>query len=156
VSMCYTREESMLATGKRHPFWMSYTTGADEAGRVLAQKIELLADTGAFASYGLAVCGRAAVHGAGPYDSPQCAGLLPHGLHPQSVERSHARLRGAPGGPGPRGPDGRGGPTSWVLILLEVRLKNALRNGSRTRHRPVAQKSGVGLVQCLEKHPAPV
>ena len=70
VRMVYTREETFLGTGKRHPFRMHYITGADENGRLTAMKIDMSADSGAFASYGLAVASRAAVHATGPYFVP--------------------------------------------------------------------------------------
>jgi CO/xanthine dehydrogenase Mo-binding subunit len=149
VRMCYTREESMLATGKRHPFFMRYITGADESGRLLAQKVELLADTGAFASYGLAVCGRAAVHAAGPYEVPNvrvsCRMAYTHnswncamrGFGVPQVAVAH---------------EGQMDAVARKLGLdpLEVRLKNILRNGGHTATGQLL-KSGVGLEKCLEK-----
>ena len=149
VRMCYTREESMLGTGKRHPFWMTYTTGADEEGRILAQKVELLADTGAFASYGLAVCGRAAVHAVGPYEVPNVQVSC-------RMAYTHNSWNGAMRGFGvPQVALAHEGQMDAVareldLDPLEIRLKNALRNGSRTATGQLL-KSGVGLVECLEK-----
>ncbi|MBI4775123.1 MAG: molybdopterin-dependent oxidoreductase, partial [Deltaproteobacteria bacterium] len=62
VRMCFTREESFIATAKRHPFRMRFITGADDRGRLTAVRADMLSDTGAFASYGSAVNARAAVH----------------------------------------------------------------------------------------------
>lgn len=70
VRMVYDRQESFVATGKRHPFYIDYTTAADKAGKLLAVKVRIAGDTGAYASYGPATLLRAAVHATGPYLVP--------------------------------------------------------------------------------------
>ncbi|MFP4036837.1 MAG: xanthine dehydrogenase family protein molybdopterin-binding subunit [Desulfobacteraceae bacterium] len=67
VRLVFSREEVCLGTPKRHPFWMEYETGADANGRLTAVRARLVCDTGAYASYGMAVAIRAAVHAVGPY-----------------------------------------------------------------------------------------
>ncbi len=68
--MVYTREEAFLCTGKRHPLKIHYKSAADKEGRLLAADIRIIGDTGAYASYGLAVVSRSAVHATGPYEIP--------------------------------------------------------------------------------------
>jgi CO/xanthine dehydrogenase Mo-binding subunit len=68
VRMVYTREESYLATAKRHPLEMTLKTGADQNGKLLAMKASVTCDTGAYASYGIAVTSRVPVHASGPYE----------------------------------------------------------------------------------------
>ena len=68
VRLVYTREESFLATGKRHPFIIRMESGAGKDGRLSALRVKMICDTGAYASYGLAVATRAAVHVTGPYE----------------------------------------------------------------------------------------
>jgi len=149
VRMSYTREESLLATGKRHPFRMRYVTGADKEGRLSAVKAELLADTGAFASYGLAVCMRAAVHACGPY-------LVPNLAVSCRMAYTHNTWNGAMRGFGvPQvalAHEGQMDALAAALGMdpLEIRLKNALRAGQATATGQVL-KSGVGMVQCLER-----
>ncbi|MEW6276368.1 MAG: molybdopterin cofactor-binding domain-containing protein [Bacillota bacterium] len=70
VKMVYPREESVIASPKRHPFIMDYTSAADGEGRLLAVKVRIVGDTGAYASYGPATLKRAAVHATGPYEVP--------------------------------------------------------------------------------------
>ena len=67
VKMVYSREESFLATAKRHPLEMTLKTGADHKGKLLALEATITGDTGAYGSYGIAVASRAAVHATGPY-----------------------------------------------------------------------------------------
>ncbi len=70
VRMVYTREESMISSAKRHPYYIEYKTGATKDGKLLAVKATIIGDTGAYASYGPAVLIRAAVHATGPYEVP--------------------------------------------------------------------------------------
>ena len=67
VKMVYSREESFLATAKRHPLEMTLKTGADQTGKLMALKATITGDTGAYGSYGIAVASRSAVHATGPY-----------------------------------------------------------------------------------------
>jgi CO/xanthine dehydrogenase Mo-binding subunit len=62
----------MVAT-KRHPFFIKYKTAASREGKLLAVKVEIIGDTGAYSSYGPAVLTRAAVHATGPYNVPHVA-----------------------------------------------------------------------------------
>lgn len=52
VKIVLSREESVVAGWKRHPMTIHMRTGADAEGRLLAQKVRLVADTGAYASLG--------------------------------------------------------------------------------------------------------
>ncbi len=70
VRMIYSREESFQATAKRHPLKIRMKTGVTREGKLLAVEARILADTGAYASYGIAVATRAAVHATGPYEVP--------------------------------------------------------------------------------------
>jgi CO/xanthine dehydrogenase Mo-binding subunit len=48
VKLVYTREESFLATSKRHPFKITHRTGVKRTGRITAAEITMLADSGAY------------------------------------------------------------------------------------------------------------
>jgi len=66
----YSREESFLSSPKRHPFTVFVKVGAKKNGRLHALRVSLLADTGAYSSWGRGVLNRAAVHATGPYEIP--------------------------------------------------------------------------------------
>jgi CO/xanthine dehydrogenase Mo-binding subunit len=68
VRMVYSREEAYQVTAKRHPLEMTLKTGADSQGKLLAMSATITCDTGAYASYGIAVTSRSAVHATGPYE----------------------------------------------------------------------------------------
>ncbi|NMB35225.1 MAG: molybdopterin-dependent oxidoreductase [Firmicutes bacterium] len=70
VKMVYSREESIVASTKRHPFTMTYKMGADREGKLIAAEITMIADTGAYASYGPATLTRAVTLAVGPYVVP--------------------------------------------------------------------------------------
>jgi CO/xanthine dehydrogenase Mo-binding subunit len=64
------RGESFLAGIKRHPFHMRYKTACTAEGKLVAAEVELIADTGAYASHGPAVLALATEHCLGPYYFP--------------------------------------------------------------------------------------
>lgn len=67
VKMVFSREESFIATPKRHPFKISIKTGANRDGKFTAFKAEIIADTGAYALTGPHVLNQAVLFSTGPY-----------------------------------------------------------------------------------------
>jgi len=67
VKMVWTRQESLLARAKRHPYVMRYRTGASASGEILAHDIALLSDSGAYAYLSALVLLYSTVTAAGPY-----------------------------------------------------------------------------------------
>jgi CO/xanthine dehydrogenase Mo-binding subunit len=148
VKMVYSREESFLATAKRHPLEMTLKTGADRNGKLLALQAMIIGDTGAYGSYGIAVASRAAVHATGPYEvenidiesrcvytnNPFCGAMRGFGTPQIAIaHESHMDLLAERLGMDP----------------LELRLLNAVRPGSETA---TGQKltASVGIGDCLE------
>ncbi len=70
VKILYTREESTISHSKRHPMKMYYKTGVTKEGKLCALKVRIYGDTGAYASWGMNVLRKAAVHATGPYVIP--------------------------------------------------------------------------------------
>jgi CO/xanthine dehydrogenase Mo-binding subunit len=73
VRMVWSRQESLLARPKRHPFMLRYRTGASRDGTLVAQAVDLLADSGAYAYLSALVLMYATVTAAGPYRVPNVA-----------------------------------------------------------------------------------
>ena len=67
VRLLWSREESQIATTKRHPMTLTYRAGLDEDGRITAMDVDALADTGAYASWGPNIARKTLVHAAGPF-----------------------------------------------------------------------------------------
>jgi len=70
VKLTYTREESLLAHGKRHPYVMKYKTGATRDGRLVALEAELISDAGAYTYLTPWILLYSTINAAGPYDIP--------------------------------------------------------------------------------------
>ena len=75
VKLTYTREESMIAQSKRHPFIVRVKTGATKEGYLTAWQVEVIGDTGAYASSGLAVVHKGMYHCTGPYNVDNVKGV---------------------------------------------------------------------------------
>ena len=62
VLVAYSRRESHLTTTKRHPMRFRIRSGWSAAGRLAAVEAEILAATGAYASWAPNVLRKAAIH----------------------------------------------------------------------------------------------
>jgi CO/xanthine dehydrogenase Mo-binding subunit len=67
VRMVWTRQESLQARQKRHPFTMRYRTGATRDGRIVAQDISIVGNAGAYPLLSTRVLFAGAAHSVGPY-----------------------------------------------------------------------------------------
>lgn len=70
VKMAWTREESGITGIKRHPMTVTMKTAANEDGELIANKVRIVADTGAYASLGPTVLDVAIENSCGPYRVP--------------------------------------------------------------------------------------
>ena len=67
VRLEYTREDSFVGHGKRHPFVMTYRTGVTRDGRITALDVDMVADSGAYVFLSPYVVLYALVAAPGPY-----------------------------------------------------------------------------------------
>ncbi len=67
VRLVYTRDESILAHSKRHPFIMKHKTGVKNNGLITAAEIEMISDSGAYPYLSPYVLLYATVASTGPY-----------------------------------------------------------------------------------------
>ena len=129
VKGVYTRTEEFTASTTRHPFIMDFKTGVNREGRILARKVRLVLDGGAYCSWSETTLGKAAILSAGPY-------RIDH-LHVEAcVVYTNKTMTGAM--------RGFGAPqvcfayesqmdeiaTALGIDPLEIRLRNAFENGS--------------------------
>jgi len=68
VKIRYSREDSILESYKRHPYIMKYKVGYNQDGKIIAMKIDILADGGAYASMSPFATWRTVVQATGPYE----------------------------------------------------------------------------------------
>jgi CO/xanthine dehydrogenase Mo-binding subunit/aerobic-type carbon monoxide dehydrogenase small subunit (CoxS/CutS family) len=149
VKLTYSREESIIASTKRHPFTMYYKLGAKKDGRLVAARVEIYGDTGAYSSFGPAVLTRTATCSVGPYEVPNAkidayavytnnpvAGAMRAFGSPQAqiaYESLMDELAGALG-----------------ISSLEIRRLNAYKEGSATVTGQVLT-DGVGLLEAINR-----
>lgn len=149
VRLVYTREEVFQVISKRHPLKIRYRSGARKDGRLSAVEVDILGDTGAYASYGSTVAIRAAVHATGPYQ-------VPHVRVRSRMAYTNNPWSGAMRGFGV--PQIAFAHESQMDLLakalkmdpLEIRKINALQVGSETATGQVLMAS-VGIQKTLDK-----
>ncbi len=149
VKMVWQREESMIASAKRHPYIIDYKMGATAEGKLLALKANIVGDTGAYASYGPAVITRAAVHATGPYEIPNVY-VDAYGVYTNNPQAGAMRGFGVP-------QMAFAHETHMDLLAeelgmspFEVRMLNVLRPGGMTATGQVLEHS-VGIGATLEQ-----
>ncbi|HHW05968.1 MAG TPA: molybdopterin-dependent oxidoreductase [Clostridia bacterium] len=70
VKMVFTRQEEFTGSSVRHPYLMRYATGVSAEGQVLARKVEIFSNTGAYVQLGEETLKRACISACGPYFIP--------------------------------------------------------------------------------------
>jgi CO/xanthine dehydrogenase Mo-binding subunit len=70
VQLVFSREDSFVGHGKRHPYVMRYRTGAQRDGTLVALEADLISDSGAYAALSPWVLLYSLVTATGPYRIP--------------------------------------------------------------------------------------
>ena len=70
VRLAYSRDESIIAHGKRHPYVLRYKMGATKAGQITALDAEIISDSGAYAALSPWVLYYSTITASGPYKIP--------------------------------------------------------------------------------------
>lgn len=149
VKIHLSREESVVAGIKRHPFKVTVKTGMKKDGTIIANKVRAVADTGAYASLGGAVIALAIEHASGPYKVPNtdmegfcvytnngiAGAFRGFGVNQVCVGiETHIDMLAEKTG----------------LDPIEIRKKNAYRQGDMSPLGHIV-KSSVGTIETLEK-----
>jgi CO/xanthine dehydrogenase Mo-binding subunit len=95
VKIIWSREESIIGHGKRHPMFIQYKSGATKDGKLVAAHIELIADGGAYCYTTNKVLGNATVTATGPYAIPNVH-VDTYGVYTNNVPGAAFRGFGAP------------------------------------------------------------
>lgn len=149
VKLTFTREESMIASTKRHPFTMRYKLGAKKDGRLVAAQVEIFGDTGAYSSFGPAVLTRTATCAVGPYQVPNVK-IDTFAVYTNNPISGAMRAFGSP--------QAQIAYESLMdelacrlgLSSLDIRRVNAYREGSTTVTGQVLNE-GVGLLEAISR-----
>jgi nicotinate dehydrogenase large molybdopterin subunit len=148
VRCIYSREESFLATPKRHPFIIRMKTGSDKNGKLKAIRVRSICNTGAYASYGIAVGTRAPVHATGPYEFEHVDAETTC-VYTNEVYYGAMRGFGVPQMAFAHESQIDCHAKELNIDPLEIRRLNALKPGSRTGTQQTLTDS-VGYCDCLD------
>ncbi len=149
VKLTYSREESMAASTKRHPFTMHYKLGAKKDGKLVAAQVEIFGDTGAYSSFGPAVLTRTATCAIGPYEVPN-AKIDTYAVYTNNPISGAMRAFGSP--------QAQIAYESLMdelalkigISTLEIRRINAYKEGSATVTGQVLT-DGVGMLETIDR-----
>jgi len=148
AALAYTREESMIAHTKRHPFVSTLKAGVKKNGKLTAWEAEMVADTGAYASLGPLVIIRACFHATGPY-------VIPHVKTDVYCVYTNNTMAGSFRGFG--GPQAHFAAESHIdeiakrldMDPVDFRLMNMLKPGELTATSQVVDEA-CGLEECVK------
>ncbi len=164
VKIIWTREESIIGHHKRHPMWCHARLGATRDGKLLAAQVKLITDAGAYAYTSTKVLGNATVSCVGPYELPNVA-IDTYTVATNNVPSGAFRGFGAPQALFVAETQMNKLAAALGIDPVELRLKNALRDGSITINgspvtpgctvREVIQAAAARAGAPVERQPAP-
>ncbi len=148
VKIVWSRKESILGHGKRHPMALKTKWAATKDGKLLAAETTVLADAGAYMYTSNKVLGNCTITATGPYSIPNVREDV-MGIYTNNVPTAAFRGFGAP-------------QALWMAELqmdklaeklgldpVDFRHRNALRDGD-TLNVGTQPPGGVSIVKCIE------
>ena len=148
VKIVWSRKESILGHGKRHPMTLKTKWAANKDGKLIAAETTIIADAGAYMYTTNKVLGNCAITATGPYFIPNVKEDV-YGVYTNNVPTAAFRGFGAP-------------QALWMAELqmdklaekldldpVEFRHRNALREGD-TLNVGTPAPGRVSIVQCIE------
>jgi len=136
VKAVYTRADEFVSSTIRHPFIMDYKTGVMNDGTIVARKVNLLLDGGAYCSWTSTTMGKGSILAAGPYNIPNIH-VEAHAVYTNKTVTGAMRGFGAPQVCFAYESQMDTIAEKLGMDSLEIRLKNAFSNGSAS---PTSQK----------------
>ncbi|NIA32033.1 MAG: molybdopterin-dependent oxidoreductase, partial [Actinobacteria bacterium] len=149
VKVVYNRRDDIQLTSKRHPFQMHYKVGVKDDGSLVAAKILLEENAGAYATLSSVVSYRSAAQAMGPY-------VIPY-IHVDS-NSYYTNLPPAGAFRGFGSPQAAFGHERMMDVIadklnrdpVELRLKNIIKPGSETQTAQILNES-VGAEETIRK-----
>ncbi|MFZ8952327.1 MAG: xanthine dehydrogenase family protein molybdopterin-binding subunit [Gammaproteobacteria bacterium] len=151
VKCTYTREDEFVSSTIRHPFIMDFTTGVNKEGKILARKIKMILDGGAYCSWTGTTIGKGSILAAGPYNIDNLQ-VESYAVYTNKTTTGAMRGFGAPQVCFAYESQMDEIAKTLGIDPLEIRLRNAFREGSlsptsQTLHSVVVEES---LLQAAE------
>lgn len=131
VKIIWSREESIVGHGKRHPYHIRTKWGASKDGKILAAEVELVADGGAYVYTSPKVMGNATLQCTGPYEIPNVS-VDSYAVYTNNLPG--AAFRGFGGPQGAFVSESQMNKLAAALDMdpVEIRMRNLLKEGSLT------------------------
>ncbi|MGQ9467671.1 MAG: xanthine dehydrogenase family protein molybdopterin-binding subunit [Anaerolineae bacterium] len=149
VKMVWTREESIIGHGKRHPLWARCRWGARRDGKLVAAEVRIVADGGAYCYTTNKVLGNTTVTCTGPYEIPHVK-VDVDGYYTNNPPSAAFRGFGAPQGIFLAEMQMNKLAEALGMDPVELRVRNLLREGSLTAM-GTPLPGGVHLVEVVEQ-----
>ena len=129
VKSVWTREETILAHCKRHPFRIFTRWGATKNGKIVAAEVKMLADGGAYKFTTSIVTSNSVVNALGPYEIPNVK-VDAYDIYTNNVPRGAFRGFGGPQGAYVAEMQVNKLAQALGLDPVEMRMRNLARDGS--------------------------
>ena len=149
VKIVWTREESIIGHGKRHPVWARCKWGATRDGKLVAAEVRVVADGGAYCYTTNKVLGNLTVTCTGPYEIPNVK-VDVDGYYTNNPPSAAFRGFGAPQGIFLAETQMNKLAEALGMDPVELRVRNLLREGSLTAM-GTPLPGGVNLVEVVER-----
>ncbi len=129
VKIVWTREESIIAHCKRHPFRVYTRWGATREGKIVAAEVRLLADGGAYKFTTSIVTSNSVLNSLGPYEIPNVK-VDAYDVYTNNVPRGAFRGFGGPQGAYVAEQQVNKLAEALGMDPVELRMRNLAREGS--------------------------
>ena len=129
IKIIWSREESIIGHGKRHPYHIHARWGAKKDGKIIAAEVKLIADGGAYAFTSTKVLGNATLMSTGPYEIPNVK-VDSYAVYTNNIPTAAFRGFGGPQGAFSAESQLNKIAESLGIDPVEIRLRNVLREGS--------------------------
>jgi CO/xanthine dehydrogenase Mo-binding subunit len=148
VKIIWSREESIVGHGKRHPMRIKYKSGATKEGKLVATQVEIVADAGAYCYTTNKVLANATIVCTGPYAVPN-AQVDAYGVYTNNVPGAAFRGFGAPQALFAAEMQMNKLAAMLDIDPVELRWRNALREGD-SLNVGTSLPGGVTVAQVIE------
>jgi CO/xanthine dehydrogenase Mo-binding subunit len=148
VRIIWSRQESIIGHGKRHPVILRARWGATKEGKVIAVENEIIGDAGAYMYTTNKVLGNSTITSTGPYFIPNVKTDV-YGVYTNNVPSAAFRGFGAPQALFMAEMQMNKLAEKLGMDPVEFRLKNALKDGD-TLGVGTPSPSPVSVIQCIE------
>ncbi|NWG33097.1 MAG: xanthine dehydrogenase family protein [Chloroflexi bacterium] len=148
VRVIWSRQESIIGHGKRHPVVLRARWGATKEGKVIAIENEIIGDAGAYMYTTNKVLGNSTITSTGPYFIPNVKTDV-YGVYTNNVPSAAFRGFGAPQALFMAEMQMNKLAEKLGMDPVEFRLKNALKDGD-TMGVGTPSPSPVSVIQCIE------